>query len=157
MLMVANTCKIFILIIERAMPRLIKKYKNRRLYDTEISQYITVEDLQRYVVDGLPFIVEDSTSKADITNATLLQIFVEMEAGSTKFLSADMLRQLICLAHHPMSQSFKTLLEQLVETVEKQSQSNRYLSDYTQAIDAWNKQMQQLTNQWQALKWCTAK
>ena len=133
------------------MPRLIKKYKNRRLYDTETSKYITVEDLQRYVVDGLLFRVEDSTSKADITNATLLQIFVEMEEGPTKFLSSDMLRQLICLAHHPMNQSFKTLLGQLVETVEKQSQSNPYLSDYKQATDAWNKQMQQLTTQWQAI------
>ena len=132
------------------MTRLIKKYKNRRLYDTEKSQYITVDDLQRYVVDNLPFRVEDSTTKEDITNATLLQIFVEMEEGPTKFLSSDMLRQLICLAHHPMNQSLKTLLGQMVETIEKQSQSNPYLSDYQQAADAWNKQMQQLTTQWQA-------
>lgn len=132
------------------MIRLIKKYKNRRLYDTEKSQYITVEELQRYVVDNVPFRVEDSVRKEDITNATLLQIFVEMEEGPTKFLSSDMLRQLICLAHHPMNQSLKELLGQLVETIEKQSQSNPCLSDYKQAADAWNKQMQQLTSQWQA-------
>ena len=42
------------------MTRLIKKYKNRRLYDTETSQYITLEELQRYVVDGVQFSVEDS-------------------------------------------------------------------------------------------------
>ena len=132
------------------MTRLIKKYKNRRLYDTEKSQYITVEDLQRYVVDGVAFQVEDSATKADITNATLLQIFVEMEEGPTKFLSSDMLRQLICLAHHPMNQSLKGLLGQMVQTVEKQSQSNPYLGDYTKASDAWNKQMLQLTSQWQA-------
>ena len=83
------------------MTRLIKKYKNRRLYDTEISQYITVEDLQKYVLDGLAFRVEDSVSKEDITSATLLQIFVEMEEGPTKFLSPEMLRQLICLAIIP--------------------------------------------------------
>ena len=58
------------------MTRLIKKYKNRRLYDTEKSQYITVEELQRYVIDNIPVRVEDSASKEDITNATLLQIFV---------------------------------------------------------------------------------
>ena len=132
------------------MTRLIKKYKNRRLYDTEKSQYITVEDLQHYVVDGLLFRVEDSESKADITNATLLQIFVEMEEGPTKFLSSEMLRQLICLAHHPMNQSLKVLLGRLVEAIEKQSQSNPYFKDYQQATEAWNKQMLELTSQWKA-------
>lgn len=133
------------------MTRLIKKYKNRRLYDTEKSQYITVEDLQRYVIDGLQFKVEDSTSKKDITNATLLQIFVEMEAGPTKFLSPEVLRQLITLAHHPMSQSLKELLGQMVATVEKQTQSNQYLNDYKQVSEAWSKQMQQMLSQWQTL------
>ena len=106
------------------MTKLIKKYKNRRLYDTDISQYITVDDLQHYVVNNVLFRVEDSTSKEDITNATLLQIFVEMEAGTTKFFSSDMLRQLISLAHHPLNQSLKTVLGQMVATIEKQSQSN---------------------------------
>ena len=131
------------------MTRLIKKYKNRRLYDTEISQYVTVEDLQKYVLDGLAFRVEDSVSKEDITSATLLQIFVEMEEGPTKFLSPEMLRQLICLAHHPMSQSFKTLLGQMFGTIEKQAQTNPFVKDYKQASDAWGKQMEQIATQWQ--------
>ncbi len=133
------------------MSRLIKKYKNRRLYDTEKSQYITVDDLQHYVVDDIPFRVEDSASKADITNATLLQILVEMEEGPTKFLSSDILRQLISLAHHPMSQSFKVLLGQMVATIENQTQANPYMSDFKQAKETWNKQLQQMTSQWQAL------
>lgn len=128
------------------MTRLIKKYKNRRLYDTEKSQYITVEDLQRYVIDGVSFRVEDSASKEDITNATLLQIFVEMEGGAVKFLSSDMLRQLICLAHHPMNQSIKEVLGQMVESIQKQTE----LDPYKQASDAWTKQMEQFTSQWQA-------
>lgn len=127
------------------MTRLIKKYKNRRLYDTEKSQYITVDDLQRYVVEGLPFKVEDSVTKADITTATLLQIFVEMEAGPRTFLSPEVLRHLICLAHHPMNQSLKMALEQMVAAMEKQSQSNVF----QESADAWNKQMQQMLNQWQ--------
>lgn len=131
------------------MTRLIKKYKNRRLYDTEISQYINVEDLQKYVLEGLDFRVEDSASKEDITNATLLQIFVEMEEGPTKFLSPEMLRQLICLSHHPMSQTFKTLLGQMFGTIEKQAQANPYLDDYKKASEAWTKQMEKITNQWQ--------
>ncbi len=127
------------------MIRLIKKYKNRRLYDTDKSQYITVEELQRYVTDGILFKVEDSSSKEDITTATLLQIFVEMEAGPTKFLSPDMLRHLICLANHPMSQSFKTVLEQMVSTIEKQTQSKVF----QQTSEAWNKQVQDMVSQWQ--------
>lgn len=94
------------------MVRLIKKYKNRRLYDTEISQYITVETLQKYVVEGLEFKVEDAESGKDITNSILLQIIVEMESGSTQFLSPMILRQIICLANHPMqSQSLKAMME----------------------------------------------
>lgn len=128
------------------MIRLIKKYKNRRLYDTEKSQYITVEELQRYVVDGIAFRVEDSVNNTDITNAVLLQIFVEMESGATQFLSSEMLRQLIVLANHPMNQSFKGMIEQLFQTMEKSMQTNPYLQ---QTSDAWGQQMQQLAKQWQ--------
>lgn len=131
------------------MARLIKKYKNRRLYDTEKSQYITVEELQHYVIEGLAFRVEDSTSGKDITNATLLQIFVEMESGTSQFLSAEMLRQLIILAHHPMSQSFKSTLGQMFSGMEKSMKENPYLSDYKKTSDAWNQQMQQFMKQWQ--------
>lgn len=131
------------------MVRLIKKYKNRRLYDTEKSQYITVEELQAYVIDGLPFRVEDSATGNDITTSTLLQIFVEMESGPTQFLTQEMLRQLIIWAHHPMSQSFKSMLEQMFSGMEKTLGKNVYLNDYQKATDSWNQQMQQLMKQWQ--------
>lgn len=131
------------------MARLIKKYKNRRLYDTERSQYITVEELQHYVVEGLAFKVEDATSGKDITNATLLQILVEMESGTTQFLSPEILRQLIIFAHHPMSQSFKSALEEMFANMAKLLQSNPYLSDYNKASSLWNEQMQQFFKQWE--------
>ncbi len=101
-------------------PRIIKKYKNRRLYDLETSQFITVEDLQRYVIDGVAFQVLEAASGKDITSATLLQIFVEMEAGSTQLLSPDMLRQLIILAHHPMNMAIKSMMEQMMGTMGQQ-------------------------------------
>lgn len=131
--------------------RLIKKYKNRRLYDFEISQYITIEDLQRYVVDGLLFKILDSDSGKDITNATLLQIVVEMESNATQFLSSTMLRQLIILAHHPMHEAFKSMMEQMMIAMENQISKNPYLSDYQKVTDAWGEQTQQLFSQWQAL------
>lgn len=134
---------------EIKMARLIKKYKNRRLYDTEKSQYITVEELQSYVIDGIPFRVEDSTTGKDITTTTLLQIFVEMESGPTQFLTQEMLRQLIILAHHPMSKSFKDMLEQMFSGLENSLGRNHYLNDYQKATDTWNQQMQEFMKQWQ--------
>ena len=121
------------------MSRLIKKYKNRRLYDTEISQYITVEQLQRYVVDGIPFIVEDSQTDKDITNSILLQILVEMESGPSQFLSSELLRQIISLANHPMHVSFKSMMEQMVQAINVPTQNNPY------------QQMQDVMTHWQGL------
>ncbi len=129
------------------MTRLIKKYKNRRLYDTEISQYITLEQLQEYVVKGLTFKIEDSKTGNDITNSILLQIIVEMEAGSTQFLSPEILRQIICLANHPMHASLKTMVEHLFQMMEKPLHNN----PYQQAVDTWNQQMNTMVDQWQDL------
>lgn len=129
------------------MSRLIKKYKNRRLYDTEKSQYITVEELLQYVVDGIAFHVQDSTTNADITSSTLLQIFVEMEATPTPFLSPEMLRQMIILAHHPMNQSFKNMLSQFFASMEKFTPAAApYLQPST---TVWQEQMQDFIKQWQ--------
>lgn len=127
--------------------RLIKKYKNRRLYDTNTSQYITLDQLQAYVVEGVAFKIEDSESHKDITNAVLMQILVEMEAGPTQFLSPEILRQIICLANHPMNASLKTMLEQLFKVMEQPLQN----IPYQQATDLWNKQMQNVMQQWQSL------
>lgn len=129
------------------MTRLIKKYKNRRLYDTETSQYITLEQLQRYVVDGVVFRIEDSETGKDLTNSVLLQIIVEMEAGPTQFLSPEILRQIISLANHPMHVSLKTMMEQMFQSMDKPLQN----SPYQQATDTWNKQMQEMMQQWQKL------
>lgn len=131
--------------------RLIKKYKNRRLYDTEKSQYITVEELQSYVLEGVDFCVQDAKDNSDLTAATLLQIFVEMESGASKFLSADMLRQLIILAHHPMNKSFKSMLEQLFQTFEQPLNANPYLNDYQKVTADWQNNMQNFMGQWQKL------
>ncbi|KTC91870.1 polyhydroxyalkanoate synthesis regulator DNA-binding domain-containing protein [Legionella cincinnatiensis] len=129
------------------MTRLIKKYKNRRLYDTETSQYITLEELQHYVVNNVSFKVEDSLTGKDLTNSILLQILVEMEAGPTQFLSPEILRQIISLANHPMQASLKQMMEQMFQVMEKPLQNNPYV----QATETWNQQMQKVMQQWQSL------
>lgn len=127
--------------------RLIKKYKNRRLYDTQTSQYITIEQLQTYVLEQIDFKIEDSETGKDLTNSILLQIIVEMEAGPTQFLSAEMLKQIIILANHPMQHSFKSMLEDLFQAINKPLQTNTY----QQFSKQWNDQMQTMMQQWQTL------
>ena len=129
------------------MIRLIKKYKNRRLYDTQTSQYITLEQLQHYVVENISFKVEDSVTGEDLTNSILLQIIVEMESGATQFLSSDILRQIISSANHPMHASLKQMMEQMFQVMEKPLENN----PYTQATEAWNQQMHKMMQDWQNL------
>jgi polyhydroxyalkanoate synthesis repressor PhaR len=75
--------------------RLIKKYPNRRLYDTKTSTYITLADVKKLVVQGEEFQVVDDKSKEDLTRSILLQIILEEEAGGAPMFSSDVLSQFI--------------------------------------------------------------
>ncbi|PJK08650.1 polyhydroxyalkanoate synthesis repressor PhaR [Lysobacteraceae bacterium NML95-0200] len=75
--------------------RIIKKYPNRRLYDTDISSYITVEDVRQLIMDGEEFEVRDAKSGEDLTRQVLLQIISEQEQGGQPLLSNQLLSQLI--------------------------------------------------------------
>ncbi len=76
-------------------PRTIKKYPNRRLYDTVESRYITLGDVRKLVVDRVEFVVVDKKSQADITNSILLQVIAEQEHGGDPLMSRDFLSQII--------------------------------------------------------------
>lgn len=78
-----------------ATPRVIKKYPNRRLYDTEISSYITIEDVRQLIVDGEDFEVRDAKTGEDITRPVLLQIIAEHEQDGQPMLSTQLLSQII--------------------------------------------------------------
>ncbi|MBF0147306.1 MAG: polyhydroxyalkanoate synthesis repressor PhaR [Magnetococcales bacterium] len=75
--------------------RIIKKYPNRRLYDTESSAYITLEGIRRLVLTGSPFKVVDNKTGADITRAILLQIISEREEKGAPVLTTDLLQSII--------------------------------------------------------------
>ncbi len=75
--------------------RTIKKYPNRRLYDTEISSYITLEEVRQLVLDNEDFEVRDAKSGADLTRAVLLQIISEHEDKGQPMLSPQLLSQII--------------------------------------------------------------
>jgi polyhydroxyalkanoate synthesis repressor PhaR len=75
--------------------RVIKKYANRRLYDTAQSRYVALEDIRRLVMDGRHFRIVDAQGGADITRNILLQIIVEQEEKGQPILSTRLLEQLI--------------------------------------------------------------
>lgn len=77
--------------------RVIKKYPNRRLYDTEISSYITIEDVRQLVVDGEAFEVRDARSGEDLTRCVMLQIIAEHEQAGEPVLSTATLAGIIRL------------------------------------------------------------
>ena len=78
-----------------AATRIIKKYPNRRLYDTEISSYITIEDVRQLILDGESFEVRDAKTGDDLTRTVLLQIITEQEQDGEPILSTQLLSQII--------------------------------------------------------------
>ncbi|HEY5702987.1 MAG TPA: polyhydroxyalkanoate synthesis repressor PhaR [Gammaproteobacteria bacterium] len=75
--------------------RIIKKYPNRRLYDTEDSKYITLEDIKDLVMKGIDFSVKDVKTDEDLTRNILLQIIAEQEHHGEPFFSTELLTQII--------------------------------------------------------------
>jgi polyhydroxyalkanoate synthesis repressor PhaR len=76
-------------------PRIIKKYPNRRLYDTSASKYITLEDVRRLVLEGAQFVVRDAKTDEDITRSVLLQIIAEQEEAGQPIFTIPILTQII--------------------------------------------------------------
>lgn len=76
-------------------PRVIKKYPNRRLYDTVQSKYITLSDIRSLVLERIDFVVIDKKSQEDITRSILLQVIAEQEHGADPVMSRDFLSQVI--------------------------------------------------------------
>lgn len=75
--------------------RIIKKYPNRRLYDTEISSYITLEDVRQLIVDREEFLVRDARTGNDLTRSVLMQIIAEHEEHGQPIFTAELLTQVI--------------------------------------------------------------
>lgn len=103
-------------------PRVIKKYPNRRLYDTERSCYITVDDVRKLIVDGVEFQVRDADSDADITRSILIQIITEHESGKSATFSTEMLAQIIRLSNDAAQETFSRYLDQSMQLFLEQQQ-----------------------------------
>jgi polyhydroxyalkanoate synthesis repressor PhaR len=92
-------------------PRTLKKYPNRRLYDTRSSSYITLADVKRMVLSGEEFEVRDAKSAEDLTRSILLQIILEEESGGVPMFSASMLSNIIRFYGHTMQGAMGSMLE----------------------------------------------
>ena len=97
-----------------AAPRIIKKYPNRRLYDTETSAYITLAEVKTLVLGYKEFQVQDAKSGEDLTRAILLQIILEEESGGVPMFSTDMLANIIRYYGHAMQGLMGSYLERSI-------------------------------------------
>lgn len=112
--------------------RLIKKYPNRRLYDTEESRYITLVEVKDLVMRAIPFRVVDSQTEDDLTRVILLQIIMEQEAGGAPMFTAAMLERFIRIYGDTAQAAFTTFLDQSLDLFVKQQ------SLFTEQMqDAW--------------------
>jgi polyhydroxyalkanoate synthesis repressor PhaR len=100
---------------KKSTERLIKKYPNRRLYDTQTSSYITLADVKQLVLDAEAFTVVDAKSNEDLTRSILLQIILEEEAHGVPMFSSSVLSQIIRYYGHAMQGMMGSYLEKNVQ------------------------------------------
>lgn len=104
--------------------RIIKKYANRRLYDTEASKHVTLSNIREMIVDGIDIQIVEDTTGDDITRALLLQIIVEQEqSGGQPILTELLLAQLIRFYGNPMQGMMAEYLQKSVGTFVNQQRS----------------------------------
>ena len=98
--------------------RIIKKYPNRRLYDTNTSAYITLAEIKQLVMGNEPFVVRDAKTGEDITRSILLQIILEEEAGGSPMFTAAVLANIIRFYGHAMQGFMGGYLEKNIQTLQ---------------------------------------
>ncbi len=108
-----------------AEERLIKKYANRRLYDTVVSRYITLDDIRRLIKEDVQTKVVDAKTGDDITRCILLQIIVEQEDKGVPMLSTRLLQQVIRFYDDALQAFMGSYLEKSVEQASREQRTLR--------------------------------
>lgn len=119
-------------------PRVIKKYPNRRLYDTVESRYITLADIRRLVMDKVEFVVIDKKTQDDITRSILLQVIAEQEHTGEPLMSQDFLSQVIRSYGGAMQSFVGSYLEQSLRLLSSQQQQMRESMRGVMGADAYD-------------------
>ncbi len=128
------------------VPRVIKKYPNRRLYDTQASAYITLAEIRQLVMKSEPLVVRDAKTGEDLTRSILLQIILEEEAAGAPMFSEAVLANLIRFYGHAMQSYMAPFLEQQLQMLaDWQSRLGEQAKPLTP--EAWGQFMQQWPSQ----------
>ncbi|MDY6868760.1 MAG: polyhydroxyalkanoate synthesis repressor PhaR [Chloroflexota bacterium] len=120
-------------------PIVVKKYANRRLYDTSRSSYVTLDDLYEMIREGLDFVVYDAKTGEDLTRSVLTQIIVDKEAGSGHMLPTGFLKQLIGFYGDNIQSLVPDYLEHSLDSFsKKQEDFRKYFSKSIEGIFSVN-------------------
>ena len=130
--------------------RVLKKYPNRRLYDTETSTYVTLADVKRMVMDSEDLVVRDAKTSEDLTRSILLQVILEEESGGVPMFSASVLAQIIRFYGNAMQglmgsyleknmQAFTDMQARLTDQAKSLSPElwTQFLQGQTPAVHGW--------------------
>lgn len=120
--------------VQQDNSRIIKKYPNRRLYDTKTSSYITLADVRKLVVDMEPFVIVDAKTNEDITRSILLQIILDLETAGVPMFSSSALKQIIRFYGHAMQGVTGSYIE-------------HHLQAFAEMQQQWSKQSEELYQQ----------
>lgn len=131
--------------------RIIKKYPNRRLYDTAISSYITLDDIKELVLARVNFKVIDIKTNEDVTNHVLLQIISENEGGRKPIFTTEILQNLIRFYGNPMQKSMSEFLEQglaffMQQQTDFQQNIQKYMHKTFSPLSLWESAFDQFLN-----------
>jgi len=135
--------------------RLIKKYPNRRLYDTEESRYITLNDVQKLVRDGVEIKVVDTQSGDDITRGILIQIITEQEASGNPMFTTEVLTRFIRFYDESVQDAFSSFLDQTLKLYAEQQERMQSQLDQLlpgEALHTWAELTQRNIELWREMQ-----
>jgi polyhydroxyalkanoate synthesis repressor PhaR len=133
-------------------PVIIKKYANRRLYNTDTSTYVTLEDLAEMVRGERDFVVYDAKSGEDLTHSVLTQIIVEQESRGTNLLPIGFLRQLIRFYGDSMQKLVPSYLEFSLDSLTRQQEQYRRRFAHTFGTAAFEAMQEQVRKNFAAFE-----
>lgn len=125
---------------------IIKKYPNRRLYDTTTSRYITIDDLAEMIKRDQDFKVIDVKSGDDLTRITLTQIILDHEMKGYSLLPLELIKQIIKLCDHPLNKSFT---DYLTHSLEQYNTNYSNIQNFVEGVvdmstKEWTKQIEEM-------------
>jgi polyhydroxyalkanoate synthesis repressor PhaR len=129
---------------QESRPVIIKKYANRRLYNTDTSTYVTLEDLAEMVRSVRDFVVYDAKTGEDLTHSVLTQIIVEQESRGTNLLPIGFLRQLIRFYGDSMQKLVPSYLEFSLDSLTRQQEQYRQRFAHTFGTSAFEAMQEQV-------------